>query len=215
MTDSLKTKGRVLVKAAKVYDFVQPIVTFGQEHKLNKWVGTQMNIENGDNILDIGCGTGLLTYEIAKKNKLADVIGVDASKPMIDVAIKKRSLENCKYKQALGEDLPFGNEVFTHITSALFFHHINEELKEKCLMEIYRTLIPGGVLLIADMDIPYTKLGYLTSYLAWKVLRQPEIKENMNGLVRKLVEKTGFVNIEKIGQFSGYISILRAEKERV
>ena len=76
-----------------------------------------------------------------------------------------------------------------------------------------RTLVPGGKLIIADMDKPYTKLGTLISYSAWKLLNQPEIKENIDGLVDVLVAETGFKNIEKIGRFSGYISVTKAEKE--
>ncbi len=38
----LTTDGRVLVKAATIYDLVQPFVTLGQEKRLNNWLANYL-----------------------------------------------------------------------------------------------------------------------------------------------------------------------------
>jgi ubiquinone/menaquinone biosynthesis C-methylase UbiE len=131
---------------------------------------------------------------------------------MIRQATTKRERTNCHFLQALGEDLPFDDASFELVTSALFFHHVDRELKLQSLGEIYRVLKPGGVLLIADMDRPYTSLGWLMSWVAWKLFRQPEIKENMDGLLRELIPQSGFEDMCEIGRFSGYIKVLKAKR---
>ena len=211
----LETEGRVLNKAALIYDYVQPFVTFGQELKINSAVSVILGeeLENSSNILDIGCGTGLMTSEIAGQNSSWIVTGIDASFSMIKYAEKKRSSENCIFQQALGENLPFDESTVDAAVSALFFHHINKNLKKKTLAEIKRILKPGGKVIIADMGIPYTALGKITSYLAWKLLRQPEIRENSVGMMTELIKQEGFINYRETGRYSGYITIMEAEKK--
>lgn len=210
--DSLPTRGRVLVKAAKVYDAVQPFVTLGQEARLNKWLAQQVKLPKGAQVLDIGCGTGLLTVQIAESDSDINVIGIDASKPMIEVANRKRNRDNCHFQQALGEELPFPDNHFELVSSALFFHHVDQQLKHQTLQEIRRVLKPDGELLIADMDKPYTALGWAMSWTAWKLLRQPEIKENMDGILRQEIEAVGFTNMTELARFSGYIRVLHARR---
>ena len=78
-----------------------------------------------------------------------------------------------------------------------------------------RILKPGGRVVIADMNIPYTIRGEIISYLAWKLLFQPEIRENMTGLVNILLKDQGFINIKDTGRFSGYITVTEAEKGEI
>lgn len=209
---ALPTRGRVLVRAATVYDVVQPFVTLGQEARLNRWLAQQVELPSKSRVLDIGCGTGLLTVRIAEQHPQAAVVGIDASKPMVDVATRKRTMANCYFQQALGEDLPFPDSHFELVTSALFFHHVDRELKQRTLQEIHRVLKPGGILLIADMDRPYTALGWAMSWTAWKLLRQPEIKENMDGVLRSEIDNAGFINHHELAKFSGYIRVFQAQR---
>ncbi len=210
--DALPTQGRVLTKAARIYDAVQPIVTLGQEARLNRWVAASLQPAPGARILDVGCGTGLLTQAIAEKHSSCEVIGIDASRPMIEVAHRKRAGGRISYRQAVAEDLPFGDGDFDIVTSALFFHHVNRVCKSQALSEARRVLKPGGQLVVADIERPYTALGWLMAVAGWLVLLQPEIKENIDGIMTNLIEGAGFKDIARTKRFSGYIAVLSAHK---
>ena len=210
--NGFETEGRVLKKAALIYDFVQPLVTFGQENNLNHSMAYYLPDRDKLKILDVGCGTGRMTAAFSRRNVHSRVIGIDASEEMINMARRKRGGEGCEFQRALGEDLPFGDGFFDVVCSALFFHHINRDLKKRTLDEIYRVLKPGGFLLVADMGIPYTLPGRLTSFLAWKIYRQPEIRENSEGLLTELIKASHLRNYRELNRFSGYITMFRADK---
>ena len=84
------------------------------------------NVSENDTVLDIGCGNGALTYDIAKKAK--NVVGIDLSKKNISIAKKKHFRKNIKYihGNALTE-LP--DEKFNVIILSNVLEHINKRLE--------------------------------------------------------------------------------------
>jgi ubiquinone/menaquinone biosynthesis C-methylase UbiE len=209
---SLPTTGRVLVHAAYVYDIVQPFVTFGQETRLNRKVAEVLDPRDGERILDIGCGTGLLTIEIARRMQTGEVIGVDASLPMIDVARRKRAGGVCGFEPGLGEDLPFDDGRFDAVTSALFYHHVDLSVKRRCAAEMMRVLRQGGRILVADIDRPWNWFGRLYAYGGWIALRQPEIKENIDGWLAPILREAGFEDVESVYGTLGCIRVWSGRK---
>ena len=72
---------------------------------------SQMRIRPGENILEIGCGTGRNLIILAKKHPEANFFGLDASSAMLETAqtkISAQNLQNISLKTALAEDLNFG-----------------------------------------------------------------------------------------------------------
>src|SRR4051812_35579868 len=69
-------------------------------------------LENKITILDLGCGTGIATRQLADKN--IKVSGCDADIRMIDAAKRNRS-KGIRYYQNAGSNLPFKNSSFDAI----------------------------------------------------------------------------------------------------
>jgi len=84
------------------------------------------NINDGDKVLDIGCGNGALTYDVAKKAK--KVVGIDFSERNISFAKEKFSGTNIQYicGNAL-TDLP--NERFDVIMLSNVLEHIDKRVE--------------------------------------------------------------------------------------
>ena len=91
-------------------------------------------------ILDLGCGTGTLTAQLAKMGRC--VIGVDSSQNMIDKA--KEQFQEIDFMVCDALDLPFENE-FDVIFSNAVFHWIDDH--ELLLNNIRKALKTGGVLI--------------------------------------------------------------------
>jgi len=212
---SVPTRGRTLDHAAFVYDFFEPMLMLGKQAEYDRSIVDLLELKKGDRVLDLGCGTGVLTRLIAdrldpKSGGIA--VGIDAAAKMIHVAQKRRQNETCRFEVAAAEDLPYENLSFDAVVSSLFFHHVPLDLKEKSLREAWRVLVPNGKLVIADMHIPATRMGALVSHVSRWFFLQPQIGENIRGVLPGLIEKVGFVPPDLLRMFFGYIALFSSRK---
>jgi len=92
---------------------------------------------SGERILDVGCGTGTLTAEIATSG--AYVVGVDRSVEMIDEARKK--FPQLRFELCDARSLPFSDE-FGAVFSNAALHWIPEA--DRVIQGVARALRPGG-----------------------------------------------------------------------
>lgn len=106
-------------------------------------------------VLDVACGTGDFTIEIAKKvAKGSEVVGVDISDGMIAVGKEKIAKNGINADMIVAdcEALPYDEGTFDRISVG--FGVRNFEHLELGLSEMYRVLTPGGKLVILELSVP-------------------------------------------------------------
>jgi len=84
------------------------------------------NIDKDSSVLDIGCGIGALSYDVAKKAKL--VIGIDINKKFIDIASQKFKKDNITYIFDNAITYKFDNS-FDYIILSNVLEHIKDRIK--------------------------------------------------------------------------------------
>jgi ubiquinone/menaquinone biosynthesis C-methylase UbiE len=212
---SKPTRGRTLDHAAFIYDTLEPVLLLGKQAEYDKHIVSLLDLNDSDRVLDLGCGTGVLTRMIADRLKAdagGTAIGIDAAGKMIKVARKKRAAINCIFEVMAAESISYENDSFDAVVSSLFFHHVQIDLKEKALSEAFRVMQPGGRLVIADMHIPTTWMGALVSHVSRWFFMQPQIGENIRGVLPDLIEKAGFQRPEIVATYLGYIALFSTRK---
>jgi SAM-dependent methyltransferase len=98
-------------------------------------------IAPGDRVLDIACGTGVLTKALAELG--AHVIGIDASEGYLEGARRHRSHPNIAYEYGDIRRMRFGSREFDAAVSTLALDVIPET--EQVVAEMKRVTRPGGV----------------------------------------------------------------------
>lgn len=169
-----------------------------------------------DRVLDVGCGDGRITAELAKRLYKGRVIGADLSPSMISLAkssFPKKEYPNLEYLVSDAEELKYSNH-FDVVMSVSCLHWVVD--KRKAFTNIVEALVPGGALLV----LVGTKDGNFPDFFEeatqdnrWK--DYPRHKAFSKGLsaqeYKDLVEDLGFKVIEFELQEKGAIFNNREE----
>jgi ubiquinone/menaquinone biosynthesis C-methylase UbiE len=109
-------------------------------------------------VLDVGCGTGVLTRQLAALPAVDEVVGVDPAPSLLARAQALSSgLETIGYRTADARDLPFQNSTFDVVVLDSVLCHI--PCPERALAEARRVLKPDGCIAIFDGDYATATVG--------------------------------------------------------
>jgi ubiquinone/menaquinone biosynthesis C-methylase UbiE len=112
------------------------------------------DIRDGQNILEVAVGTGLAFYEIVKRNRKGQNLGIDISPGMLDKARKrlgKLSWANYELKLGNAFHLPAEDQKFDLLVNNYMFDLIPFDEMDDILAEFKRVLKNGGKLVLVNM----------------------------------------------------------------
>ncbi len=168
-------------------------------------------LKSGERVLDVGCGTGVLTRLAARAvGAEGEVFGIDPGPAMLAEARQEAAREGSRaqFRLAAVERLPFENGRFDAVLSSFMLHHLPPDVKHAGLREIYRVLRPGGRLLAVDLDRPANPLWWL---LFWPLLFMSYTAPNLRGEVPAYLRTAGFAPVEvrarKGGLFAFWLAV--------
>ena len=104
-------------------------------------------VETGQRIVDVGCGSGVLTEELARRVGADHVAGADPS-PLLDACAER--VPGADLKRAAAEDLPWPDDSFDAALAQLVVHFMNDP--EAGIAEMARVTHPGGVVAASTWD---------------------------------------------------------------
>jgi len=149
--------------------FIDTFVFHGQLQELRQRTANLADIQPGEQVLDVGCGTGTLAMEVQRRvSRAGRVAGVDPGIQQIARARAKAARRHVPIEFQIGviERLPFPEQTFDVVLSTLMMHHLPTSLKRQGLSEIARVLKPGGRLVIADFKRKKERAGQAARFHA-------------------------------------------------
>ena len=165
-----------------------------------------INLDGELSILDIGCGTGLVSISVARQLPQAHVTGIDLfqgmsgnspSQPTRNAQIENVT-DRVSFKQGNILKIPFPDNSFDLVTAGSVLHELHgDELRLQSLSEIRRVLKPSGkfisVEMLRDRRMKFAFLLFSRVWMSktyWKLLH----------------EKAGFAN-QQIKEYTRFINL--------
>lgn len=111
---------------------------------------SQVKLQNGFTVLDVGCGTGQLLKVMFEAQNI-NGFGIDVEAEMIKVA--KVKCPSMTIQVAVCEKTPFENASFDVMTACMAYHHFSD--KAGFIREAARILKTSGCLYITDPCFPF------------------------------------------------------------
>ena len=219
---------RLFSTIADRYDLITILLSFGLDRRWKARLAADADPRPGERALDLACGTGDISFEIAERG--ARVIGLDITARMIEIARAKSRIGRARAVFLVGDmmSLPFPDGRFDVATVGYGIRNV--PTIDIALGEIYRVLTPGGRVLSLDFNRPPNRmiravyLAYLTvvgSALGLVLHRDPDTYRYIPESIRRYpgapgvaaaMRRLGFREVSYIPLLGGLMAINRGSK---
>jgi demethylmenaquinone methyltransferase/2-methoxy-6-polyprenyl-1,4-benzoquinol methylase len=181
------------------YDLVNRVITLGMDHRWRRVAALTCLEGKPRRILDLGCGTGDLTINIARlSGEGVEITGLDYSLPMLELARQKaiRAVmgERVKFVHGEATHLPFPDGHLDCVGISFAFRNLTyrNSLCLPHLSEVRRVLRPGGRYVIVESSQPQNRAIRSLFHFYLRVLVRPVgiLLSGEKGAYRYLAEST-------------------------
>ncbi len=178
---------------ASNYDSIVSWTTFGTDKIWKRSIISK--IKNPSSILDLACGTGILTKSLSEEFPQSKIVGIDITESYLDIAkMKFKSCDNISLFLRDAEDLNL-DQKFDYIVSSYIPKYCSPELIVKSCLGC---LNPGGTIILHDFTYPENPVIRLSWNFYFKLLRiagifLPEWKNVFRDLP-SVIKSTTWVN---------------------
>jgi SAM-dependent methyltransferase len=150
------------------------------------------HIRSGMTVLELGCGTGYFTKELARCG--ADIVAVDVSPELLEIARADCPAKNVRYEIQNACALTYRGAVFDSVVGSSVLHHL--EIRE-ALREIYRVLKSGGTIYFTEPNMlnPQIAIQKNVSWVKRKLGDSPDETAFFRWPLQRLLERTGFRDV--------------------
>mgnify|MGYP000734067666 CR=1 FL=1 len=154
--------------------------------------------------LDLGCGDGNFTLEIANLVEAREIVGVDISEQALSLAQRK---DVKTFKVDLENDhLPFPDNYFDLVTAIEIVEHLRTV--DNLLMQTFRVLRPGGFFVIATPNLG-SWINRLLLLLGYQPMHTEPSKRYHVGLPRGVREKSSYAGHVNLMTVKALCSLLK------
>lgn len=181
--------------------FYDPLLKWGmREETFKRFLIENSHLEPGQQVLDLGCGTGTLTIQMKQFLPQIELTGLDGDQTVLSIAQEKAEATGViiNWKIGLAQELPFKPSSIDRVISSLMIHHLTAPNKVVAFQEVFRILKPGGEFHLLDFGKPTSLFMRL---VALSISHMEEAGDNIKGLLPEMLHKMGFSPIIELKHF--------------
>jgi demethylmenaquinone methyltransferase/2-methoxy-6-polyprenyl-1,4-benzoquinol methylase len=201
---------RIFATTGKSYDFVVKMTTFWQDNSWKKRILEITDRITPYTVLDLACGTGILTCALAKKFPDSRIVGIDLQEEYLEYARIKKSennLKNVEFHERSAEDVNEGE--YDLITTSYLPKYVDLDLIVGNCSKMMNT---GGLLIFHDFIYPDRILWRFFYNVYWVILRlvlwSSGSWREMGRELKGIIAETHWIdNVEKALRMHGFTDI--------
>jgi ubiquinone/menaquinone biosynthesis C-methylase UbiE len=146
----------------------------------------------GMTVLELGCGTGSFTRELARSG--ANIVAIDVSAELLEIAKGNCSAPNVQYQIQNAYALSYPEALFDSVVGSSVLHHLEIE---KALRDVYRVLKPAGTIYFTEPNMlnPQIAIQKNVPWIKRKLGDSPDETAFFRWSLRRLFEQTGFRDV--------------------
>jgi ubiquinone/menaquinone biosynthesis C-methylase UbiE len=179
-----------------LFDFVAAVAV--RDGAIKRRVLQRAGIASGDEVLDVGCGTGTLAVMAARAAPGVKVTGLDPDAAILARA-RRRAADagrEIRFDEGSSTALPYPDASFDLVLCTLMLHHLRDEDKRRTASELARVLRPDGRLVVADPGRPQDPLMRVAVLMTVQLLDGfANTALNVRGEVPELLAAAGFRDV--------------------
>ena len=190
VTDEIR-HGRFLAErgAGEIWNWESPAGKLRWARRVKMLSG---HLKPGMTILELGCGTGYFTRELACSG--ADIIAIDVSPELLEIARANCPAPNVRYQIQNAYALSYSDSMFDSVVGSSILHHLEIE---EALRGVYRVLKPGGTIYFTEPNMlnPQIALQKNVPWIKRKLGDSPNETAFFRWPLRRLLEQTGYRDV--------------------
>jgi len=150
------------------------------------------HLKPGMTVLELGCGAGYFTQELARSG--ADIVAIDVSPELLEIARANCSAPNVRYQIQNAHALSYAEAVFDSVVGSSVLHHLEIE---EALREIYRVLKPMGTIYFTEPNMlnPQIAIQKNIPWIKRKLGDSPDETAFFRWPLWRLLEQTGYRDV--------------------
>ena len=196
-TDARELAGRLELRA-KVQDEIEARAAYLD----------LLGVGEGDRVLDVGCGSGVVTRELARRvGSTGRAVGVDPSPAFLAIARELAGAEGLgegvEFREGSALALPFADGAFDVTIAATVLSHTPGG--EAAIAEMARVVRPGGRVGVFDLDTDMTSITHLDRALTRRIVAAASDATAVDGWLSRrlplLFTRAGLLDVRVRGFF--------------
>jgi 2-polyprenyl-3-methyl-5-hydroxy-6-metoxy-1,4-benzoquinol methylase len=189
----LKNRTSILDERGYNQGFRETTALIKRMERRADWMINEMHLSSSKKILEIGCGTGYVSFYIAKKTNM-QILGSDLSEVFIEQAKEKYILPNLSFELLDFNDAATNvNNRFDYIIGNGILHHLYYHL-DQALVTMKSLLNPNGRIIFMEPNVynPYVAAIFEIKALRKWARLEPDEMAFSKSFIKNKLEKFGY-----------------------